>query len=100
MGFAREGGNRYGYRMSTACAVKEDRSTATPVRDTTGLDTCVTVDLFKFSSMTLLPTYAAGSADPGTAGVINAASCPTCDFIGTAGGDRHAENKGIYSWYS
>ncbi len=99
IGFSPERGNRYGYRMSTACAVKEDRSTATPVRDTTGLDTCVTVDLFKFSSMTLLPTYAAGSADPGTAGVINAASCPTCDFIGTAAGDIDAETKGIDSWY-
>ena len=99
IGFSPERGNRYGYRMSTACAVKEDRTTATPVRDTTGLDTCVTVDLFKFSSMVLLPAYAAGGADPGTAGVINAASCPTCDFIGTAAGDIDSETKGIDSWY-
>ncbi len=99
IGFSPERGNRYGYRLSTACAVKEDRSTATPVRDTTGLDTCVTVDLFKFSSMTLLPTYAAGGSDPGTAGVINAASCPTCDFIGTAAGDIDSETQGIDSWY-
>jgi type IV pilus assembly protein PilA len=99
IGFSPERGNRYGYRLSTACAVKEDRSTATPVRDTTGLDTCVTVDLFKFSSMTLLPAYAAGGADPGVAGVINAASCPTCDFIGTAAGDIDSETVGIDSWY-
>ena len=99
IGFSPERGNRYGYRLSTACAVKEDRSTATPVRDTTGLDTCVTVDLFKFSSMTLLPAYAAGGADPGAAGVINAASCPTCDFIGTAAGDIDSETVGIDSWY-
>ncbi len=99
IGFSPERGNRYGYRLSTACAVQENRSTATPVRDTTGLDTCVTVDLFKFSSMTLLPAYAGGSADPGAAGVINATSCPTCDFIGTAAGDIDAETKGIDSWY-
>src|SRR5260370_22626641 len=98
IGFSPERGNRYGYRLSTACAVNENRSTATPVRDTTGLDTCVTVDLFKFSSMTLLPAYAAGSADPGVAGVINATSCPSCDFLGTAAGDIDSETVGIDSW--
>ena len=99
IGFAPERSNRYAYRLSTACATKEDRSTATAVRDTTGQDSCITVDLFKYSNMQLLPPYSAGASDPGTPGVINSGSCPTCDFVGTAAGDIDSESVGIDSWY-
>jgi type IV pilus assembly protein PilA len=101
IGFAPERANRYAYRLSAACATKEDRSTATVTRDTTGLDSCITVDLFKYSNMRLLPPYTGGSGDPGggVVGVINPASCPTCDFIGTAAGDIDSESVGVDSWY-
>jgi len=101
IGFSPERANRYVYRLSAACAVKEDRSTATAVRDTAGQDTCISVDLFKYSAMQLMPAYKAGGTDPGagTIGVINLASCPTCDFIGTAAGDIDSESTGLDSWY-
>jgi type IV pilus assembly protein PilA len=101
VGFSPERANRYVYRLSAACATKEDRSTATAVRDTAGQDTCISVDLFKYPAMQLMPAYKAGGTDPGagTIGVINVASCPTCDFIGTAAGDIDSESVGIDSWY-
>jgi type IV pilus assembly protein PilA len=99
IGFSPERGNRYGYRLGD-CGKTEDRSTATINRDTNGLDTCVNVDLFKFSNMTALPAYKGGTKDPSAnPGVINATACPTCDFIGTAAGDIDAESVGIDSWY-
>jgi type IV pilus assembly protein PilA len=102
IGFSPERGNRYGYSLSTACAVFENRDTVGVVRDTTGVDTCVGMDRFKFSGAAAsLPTYSKGGADPngGAPGIINAATCPTCDFMATAAGDIDAETKGIDSWY-
>ncbi len=102
IGFAPERGNRYTYRLG-ACTSQENRSTATVVRDTTGVDTCVSVDTFKYSNMLLNPAYTGGTSDPGAGagapGVVNAASCPTCDFTGTAAGDIDSESVGIDSWY-
>ncbi len=92
IGFSPERGNRYGYRMSTACAVKEDRSTATPVRDTTGLDT---------STCDFIGT-AAGDIDAETKGidswyvssvsVVNAASCGNSDTASAAGSPYNTYN--------
>jgi type IV pilus assembly protein PilA len=98
IGFSPERGNRYVYRLGS-CAPEENRSTATAVRDTAGLDSCITVDTFKYSAMQLTPAYKAGSADPGAVGVINPGSCPSCDFEGTAAGDIDSESVGIDSSY-
>jgi type IV pilus assembly protein PilA len=100
IGFAPERGNRYIYRLGD-CTKAEVRDAAAAVRDLTGLDTCIQVDKFKYSTITTnVPAFAPGTAGmPAAAeGVINAATCPTCDFMGTAAGDIDSENVGIDSW--
>ncbi len=100
IGFSPERGNRYVYRLGD-CTKLENRSAATATRDATGLDTCISVDTFKFSNAAITPAYAKGTADPngGAPGVITPLACPACDFIGTAAGDIDAETVGIDSWY-
>jgi type IV pilus assembly protein PilA len=100
IGFAPERGNRYIYRLGD-CTKAEVRDAAAAVRDLAGLDTCIQVDKFKYSTITSnVPAFVPGTAGmPAAAeGVINAANCPTCDFMGTAAGDIDAENVGIDSW--
>ncbi len=99
IGFAPERGNRYIYRLGD-CALSEDRSAAALKRDPAGGDTCINVDVFKFTNAPPNPAYRPGAADPvAVPGVINLATCPTCDFFGTAAGDIDAEPVGIDSWY-
>ena len=99
IGFSPERGNRYIYRLGD-CATSEDRSAAAIVRSAAGLDTCINVDVFKFSTALANPVYKAGAADPAAApGLITPLTCPTCDFFGTAAGNIDAEPVGIDSWY-
>jgi len=100
IGFAPERGNRFVYRLGD-CTKAENRDAAAAVRDLAGQDTCILVDKFKYTTVTTnAPAFVAGTAGmPAAAeGVINAAACPTCDFMGTAAGDIDAENVGIDSW--
>ncbi len=100
IGFAPERGNRYYYQLGD-CTKSEDRAGAAIVRDLAGLDTCIQVDTFKYSTAKAAPVYVAGGSDPngGKAGVIGLAACPTCDFMALASGDIDAESVGIDSWY-
>jgi type IV pilus assembly protein PilA len=100
VGFSPERGNRYAYRLEkTTCASgAEDRSAATTTPGQN--DTCVQVDVLKYTSESgnPLPTFTAAkggmpNADPGVYG-----TCPSCNFMGTATGN--IDNDAAYdSWF-
>jgi type IV pilus assembly protein PilA len=96
IGFSPERGNRYMFRVGS-CASYENRATQVAVRDTTGTDSCITVDQFKYSNAALQPTYTGGTGDPTGIPGINGA-CPTCDFSGSAAGNIDTDAN-YDSWY-
>jgi type IV pilus assembly protein PilA len=101
IGFGPERANRYAYMNAAACTWQA-RTAVNLVPS--ALDTCISVDTFKYTAAVSTPTFS-GTAPtwstvstaplfPGTAG-----SCPNCNFAGTAAGNIDTETQGIDSWY-
>ncbi len=100
-GYSPTRGNRYQYMFSAACTY-EIRAGLTPV--TSPLDTCITVDQWKFPGMPLAPppnagpfTYSGSVPDPGDPAGL-AGSCPNCSIRALAAGNIDNEAKGIDTW--
>ncbi len=100
-GFSPGRGNRYQYMFSASCSY-EIRAGLNPT--STPLDTCVTVDQFRFPGLPLAPapidgtfSYSGSVPDPGSpAGLVGA--CPNCAIRALAAGNIDNESAGIDTW--
>ena len=100
-GFVPGRGNRYQYLFSSSCSY-EIRAGLNPT--STPLDSCVTVDQFRFPGLALTPTpidttftYSGSQTNPGTPAGLGGI-CPNCAIRGMAAGNIDNETHGVDTW--
>jgi len=104
IGFAPERGNRYAYFVGGGTCENRAVSPAT----TAPADSCITVDVFKFTSAGAVavgtnagaPAWTSANKPPtANPGGVLPATCPACEFSGFASGNIDNETVGIDQWY-